>query len=358
LKKASQINVGTGTKGMSKICPFVSVIIPTFNRCQYLSTALESVQRQSYPPEKYEIIVVDNGSDDNTRQVVEASTQKGTKEIRYVYDDRHGLHIGRHKGAEIAQGDILLYTDDDVIAHEHWITEIACCYTNRKICAVGGKVVPKWEAEPPAWVEEFGHYLSLIDLGENYKRLYSANCIYGCNLSIRKDILFKMGGFNPDSVPSDLIKYRGDGETALMKKVLRGGYKLIYNPRAIVEHVIPRDRLTLNYLKRRAFLQGISRSFTDIRAAHGLDPSGEGNPLDILYYASRYLRACKRRVKRSMSWKTQLDDVPRHKEIRNEIIQSHMKGGLFHRKACTDDPLLFEYVLRDNYLGVNGEIPR
>ena len=350
--------VYTNKHTAQQVVPCVSVIIPTRNRAQYLLRALESIQRQRYAHDKYEIIVVDNGSTDDTRQVVEALSENGTKEIRYVYDERAGLHIGRHRGAEVARGDILLYGDDDIIADEYWAAEIARRYQNGRIGAIGGKIVPKWEAEPPPWVETFRDYLSLLDLGEGVQRLHSADCIYGCNLSIRRDVLFEAGGFNPDALPQELVKYRGDGETGLMNKVLRSGYQLFYNPKAVVEHVVPPERLTIDYFKRIAFRQGVSDSFTDIRAVHGLDFRDAVKPKGVLGYASGIVRACKRCIKRCLFWKVSSTNAPKYKEISEELNCSYAQGWDFHQKALSEDALLREYVLRDDYLGSNGELPR
>jgi len=335
----------------------VSIIIPTRNRTQYLRGALESIQEQRFALGGYEIIVVDNGSTDDTRQVVGALNKSGTKEIRYVYDDRPGLHIGRHRGAEVAQGGILLYGDDDIVASPDWVAEIARCYQDSRVGVVGGKIVPCWEAEPLPWVEAFRDYLSLLDVGEGIQQLHTANDMCGCNLSVRRDVLFEVGGFNPDAMPQEFIKYRGDGETALMNKVLWSGYRLVYNGRAIVEHVISPDRLTMDYFKRRAFNQGISNSFTDVRAAHGLDLRDAVRPKGVLSYAYRYVRACKRCIKRCLFWKVPSTNAQKYKEISEELHHSHAQGWAFHRKSLSEDALLLEYVLRDNYLGANGELP-
>lgn len=338
----------------------LSVIIPTRNRARFLRNALESVQQQAADV-AYEIIVVDNGSTDDTRQVVKALNASlnadDRRGIRYLYDDRPGLHIGRHHGAEEARGEILLYGDDDIVASPDWVAEIVRCHQDSRVGVVGGKVVPQWQAEPPPWVEAFRDYLSLLDLGDDIRRLHTANEICGCNLSIRRDVLFRVGGFNPDSMPPEFIKYRGDGETALMNKVLRSGYRLVYNGKAIVEHVIPPHRLTMDYFKRRAFRQGISDSFTDIRAAHGLDLGDRGRAVGFLDYASRGIRACKRYVRSWLFRKPSLANNQEYTEVRKELHNSHVQGWAFHRRVLSEDPLLLAYVLQANYLGTNGELP-
>ena len=94
---------------------YVSVIVPTRNHCESLRNTIASLQQLNFPNDRYEIIVIDNNSTDDTRRVVEEGKQQGKKEIIYCKELRVGLHYARHAGAKIAKGDILAYTDDDVI---------------------------------------------------------------------------------------------------------------------------------------------------------------------------------------------------------------------------------------------------
>jgi len=93
-----------------------SVIIPTLDRCALLANTLASVCTQIFPSDQYEVIVVDNGYSDGTRQMIEAMNRDGGKEIRYVFEPNCGLHHARHAGARSAQGEFLVYIDDDCVA--------------------------------------------------------------------------------------------------------------------------------------------------------------------------------------------------------------------------------------------------
>ena len=239
----------------------ISVIIPTHNRSEYLRNTIVSLQEQNFPKDGYEIIVVDNNSTDNTPEVVEACDRKGKKEVVYVKEPEIGLHNARHAGAKAAKGEILAYADDDVICDKNWLSELIKPYTDPEVGCVGGKILPKWEAAPPEWIKLYPVYLSLLDLGTETKELKRPG-IYGCNFSIRRSLMFEVGGFNPDAFSDKkLIWYRGDGEVGLLRKVLITGEKIIYTPHAIVWHVIPENRLTFNYFKKRSFIEGISASF-------------------------------------------------------------------------------------------------
>ncbi|RJS78985.1 glycosyltransferase family 2 protein [Methanophagales archaeon] len=238
--------------------PIISAIIPTYNRCKYLKGTILSLQHQSLPKDQYEIIVADSNSSDDTSKVVEETNICGEKEVIYIKDCEPGLHSGRHAGAKIAQGEILAYTDDDAICDPNWLSELIKPYSNPEVGCVGGKILPKWEVKPPDWIEQYWDYLSLLDWGDEVKELKTPE-IYGCNFSIRKSVLFEVGGFNPDSF-GDI--WLGDGETGLLRKVLSANYKIVYTPEAVVWHVIPESRLTIEYMKRRFANEGACSSYT------------------------------------------------------------------------------------------------
>jgi glycosyltransferase involved in cell wall biosynthesis len=321
----------------------VSIIIPTRNRASYLKDALVSTLNQSFSEDEYEIIVVDNGSTDDTKQVVEALNQQNDNRIRYFYDAHLGLHVGRHLGAKHARGDILLYADDDILASPDWVKEIHACYSETEVGAAGGKIIGKFETKPPEWVNPNTGYLSLLDLGDDYKEI-NTNEIYGCNLSIRKNILFELGGFHPDAVPQNLIRYRGDGESALMFKVVAAGYKTVYNPRAYVYHVIPSSRLTIDYFKRRAFNQGVSDSFSKIRANGSLSPDVKKNKVNLSTLSWRSpFRIAKVLIIKVLPTKEPYGD------IKKAVNQAYWEGYTFHQTEVKNDPELLAYVLKEDY---------
>lgn len=236
----------------------ISAIVPTFNRCKELQGTLKSLRSQTLPSDDYEIIVVDNGSRDATHDVVSSLNKKGGKEIFYVREERLGLHFARHAGTSAARGEILAFTDDDAIVDAMWLRALLNVYGDDTVECAGGKILPIWEVEPPDWVRPYGPgYLSLLDLGDKIIELKKPG-IYGCNFSIRKSLLFQLHGFNPDSFGDFWL---GDGETGLLRKVLDAGLKIIYTPNAIVHHIIPGSRVTLEYLKRRSSNEGACSSY-------------------------------------------------------------------------------------------------
>jgi hypothetical protein len=116
-------------------------------------------------------------------------------------------------------------------------------------------------------LNQCGHalgYLSVLDFGDKIIEI-DPGYVWGCNYSIRKNILLKAKGFHPDGFPQEMIKYRGDGETYVSDYIRQNNYKTIYNPKASVYHFVPKSRMTIDYFCKRAFNQGISDSYTEIR---------------------------------------------------------------------------------------------
>lgn len=322
---------------------YLSVIIPTRNRALFVKDALDSILKQTLSTGEFEILIIDNGSTDATAEVVKEFMAK-SNQISYYFAPEPGLHVGRHVGTREAKGEILVFIDDDVIATPKWLEAIKNTFNNPKVGLVGGKILPKWEGDIPDWINlfksetEYGWtigYLSLLDFGDVLKEI-PAYYVYGCNFSIRKSVLYECGGFHPDSMPQELIRYRGDGETALSLAIMEKGYKAIYEPKATVYHRIPPERLTLDYFCRRAFNQGISDSYSYIRK-HLKNPS----PLS---------RRFQREIATFKNYLSNLVLPNPYKAIRHEVHKAYKKGYAYHKAEVKADPTLLAYVLKENYL--------
>lgn len=312
----------------------LSVIIPTRNRADFLKLTLRSLEFQTLPRDLFEVIVIDNGSTDNTRQVVEAFQQQ-LRNIRYFYDATPGLHVGRHLGMKMAKAEILVYADDDIEAFPTWLEAIAESFQNQDVILVGGQNLPKFESEPPDWIkkmwarnkhgERILWYLSILDLG-NKNKFINPYYIFGCNFSIRRNVLLDAGGFHPDAMPQELIRYRGDGESHVSKYVIESGRKAFYNSKASVYHQVPSSRMREEYFVVRAYNQGISDSYTYIR-------SGRDNSLQLR------VRLLIRVLLPILQFNI--------RKIRFQ--KAYLKGYSFHRKEVINNRSLYDWVTKDNY---------
>lgn len=245
----------------------VSVIIPTHNRAKRLERTLKILVEQKYEG-KWEILVVDNASEDETEKTVKRLIDDNPSiSIKYIYEKNLGLHYARNTGGLEAIGNIIIYLDDDMDVEPDWLLSMANVYENDGVGCAGGKIVPDWEVDPPPWVRLFHPgFLGIIDLGRKNRELSWPQDIYGGNLSIRKSVFLKVKGFNPDGfADQSLIWFRGDGETGLIKKVYDCGYKVLYVANAVSNHWIPKESMVPQFFFKRALKQGISDNFTYYR---------------------------------------------------------------------------------------------
>ncbi|ARV61255.1 hypothetical protein BZZ01_23925 [Nostocales cyanobacterium HT-58-2] len=243
----------------------LSVIIPTYNRVQTLQLTIESFLNQSYDSNLYEIIICDNNSKDFTQDLVNKYITQYPNRIKYIKESRQGVHFARNSAAKIANGEVLYFTDDDMIADKNLLVEIVKVFKfDPKVASVTGRVLPKWEVNPPAWILKlcYNSLLSLNDPSEDFIiSPYDCN-VYSCHQAILRDVFFKSGGFNPENTAGEWI---GDGETGLNIKIKDLGYKFGYNGYSKTYHIIPPQRMTQSYLNKRIANQGNCDSYTEYR---------------------------------------------------------------------------------------------
>ena len=256
------LNLRSGT--MNNL-PFVSVIIPTYNRAHFLQNTLESfINQKKYPQDRYEIIVSDNKCEDNTQELVKKYSSE-FKNIRGIFEKRRGSHYARNSAAKVARGDILYFTDDDMLADENLLSEIVKIFDlDPMIGTATGLIVGRFDFKTPKWVNNYGGYLSIPNRSKAVELFISKNdCgVISCHQAIKREVFFKSGGFNPDIAGTI---YVGDGETGLNIKIKKMGYKFAYTSKAIIYHVIPKSRTTLKYLLKRSENYGVSDSYTEYR---------------------------------------------------------------------------------------------
>jgi hypothetical protein len=264
---------------------------------------------------------------------------------------------------------------------------ISKTFEDPNVVLVGGKNLPDYETEPPIWTETLWNYTpwgkslgyySVLDFGDEIKEI-SPNYVWGCNFSIRKNILMDFGGFHPDSMPRNLIRYRGDGESAVSRLIEAKKLKTIYHPDASVYHWVSSKRMTKDYLYHRAFLQGISDSFLKIRDNSNSILSNPTEKSDLTIIEANVLRnkfqkiydhITGRDIKREMknlqieirnlqgeirTIDSRLQSIQQmlntpFDEIKEITDQGYLDGYKFHQRECESDPKLLAWVLKENYL--------
>ena len=186
-------------------------------------------------------------------------TDRGKLAVNYVPEPKLGLHNARHAGAHVARGQILVFTDDDATFDARWLRAYATAFeAYPKMVAAGGPVRPVWEAPPPKWLLDYmgdAKYFGPLSLMEPFEEfcLGPDAFFWGVNMAIRRDALFSVGGFNPESFGKTWL---GDGESGLRRKLWEREMLIGYVPDALVYHHVPPERMTVRYLCTRMGNEG------------------------------------------------------------------------------------------------------
>ena len=262
----------------------VSVIICTYNRCESLRQTLQAFCDLEIPQDvTWELLVVDNNSRDMTRTICHGFAEK--LPLRYLFEASQGQNNALNRGVEEASADLLLFTDDDVDVDRKWLANflsVARCHPD--VSYFGGKVVPRWEINPPRWLSEnadslLRHVATAFDMGESETYVDGSDCVfYGANLAMRKKVLLGKTRFRPDLGPCGVGQVRG-GETALLRELLSDGHRGLYAPSMVVHHRNATSRMTETYV--RAYYHGAG--VTEVRM------SESRNGRKTCFGAPRYL---------------------------------------------------------------------
>jgi glycosyltransferase involved in cell wall biosynthesis len=248
----------------------VSIVIATYNRAEMLRDTLNSLAGLR-PGAAWEVIVVDNNSPDRTREVVESMAPVFPAPLIYAFEREQGRSAALNHGFGVADGDIIVTTDDDIRVEPDWLTRIARGFETLRCDYVGGRVLPIWEGPRPGWLPAVNGRLwaviALLDYGPEPVK-FGARVPLGVNMAIRRAALDRVGGFDP-RIGRKAGTLLGQEVREWCLRATAAGLAGFYVPAVAVQHLIPRDRLTKAYFRRWFYWRGISRAM--LYAETGLD---------------------------------------------------------------------------------------
>ncbi|MHB1035974.1 MAG: glycosyltransferase family 2 protein [Pirellulales bacterium] len=290
----------------------VSVLIATRDRGALLRQTLESLARQQLDGITWEVIVVDNGSSDATPSVLEEAASH--LPLVSIQEPRPGKNRALNKALDVARGDLLVFTDDDVIPEPGWISELVAASKRWPDDSIFcGPIVPAFPPNTPEWISDPAFSFGIGAFGRydpSDRETPVAQSPFGANLALRRQV-FTNDRFCEHIGPSG-TQYAMGSETELLARLHRRGERFIFVPPAKVQHVIEPHQVTLKWLSGRAF-----------RAARGAARLAPDRSSPRLFGVPRYLWR-----QYAETWLRRLASLPRGERARtNAAIALNLIRG-------------------------------
>jgi glycosyltransferase involved in cell wall biosynthesis len=239
----------------------ISVIIATRNRQGLLEQTLAALTAQTWPPGQTEIIVADNGSIDDTRAVVErAIAAAGGRSLIYLNVATAGKSHAVNAALGVARGDLLAFTDDDVVPQPDWLERLAAAFDETGAEFAAGRILPRWEIPPPSWMSTALYGVLAIPDGGDARRSIRAGLPLdvmpiGANMAVRADIVRRLGGLRVDFGKLGGTLRSGEDHEFFLRMVHAGCHG-IYEPSAMVRHWVPQARVRRTYIRHWLYQNG------------------------------------------------------------------------------------------------------
>lgn len=244
----------------------ITVILCTFNRCELLTKALDSLACSILPDAvDWEVLVVDNNSSDRTTDVIERTCQRHPGRFRYLLEPQPGKSRALNAGIREARGNVLAFTDDDVVVEPTWLQNLTVPLHKEECAGVAGRILPESTFSPPRWIplqdRDALAPLAIFAPERGAGPLHEPP--YGANMAYQKRVFQKYGGFRTDLGPEPGSRNPQKSEDSEFgHRLLRAGETLRYEPTAVVYHNVPPVRL-----QRKYFLEWwLDKARADIRA--------------------------------------------------------------------------------------------
>ena len=233
----------------------LTVLLATKNRGSLLQQTLQAFCGLRAPSSGWKLIVVDNGSTDATSNILASFANR--LPLKPVYEPAGGKNSALNAGLGLMEGDLAVFTDDDVFPHPDWLVELRkAADAQPDYSLFGGAVVPRWELPPPPWVQwlEQGPAFALTDpsLAEGPIPPY---LVFGPNMAIRATVFQSGVRFDPSIGPRSST-YPMGSETELTLRLSQSGHKAWHVATAVVEHLIRDYQLRQSWVLKRAVRHG------------------------------------------------------------------------------------------------------
>jgi GT2 family glycosyltransferase len=253
-------------------CPILTVAVCTRDRAAHLVDCLDAVQSLDYPPDRLDILVVDNAPSDDATQKLLANR---SRRVRYVREDRPGLNWARNRAVHEARGELLAFVDDDVIVDAAWARAMTSAFDEEPdaMCVTGLVVAHELDVPAQRLFEQYGGFsrgfrriYGCIDAaaGERAASAHGGTGKFGTggNMAYRRRLFDQIGLFDPALDVGTVTN--GGGDLEMFFRLIKAGHLLVYEPCAVVRH---RHRRTYEQLRTQLANNGIGFYSYLVRAA-------------------------------------------------------------------------------------------
>jgi glycosyltransferase involved in cell wall biosynthesis len=244
----------------------LTIAIPTHNRAATVRETLASIVALELPDGiDADCLVIDNASTDGTANAVDEFARSAHFSVRRVLEPRLGSSFARNRAVDETQSEFLFFIDDDAIAERDWAAKLLSAIETRRLDAACGMVLPRWPSEPPPWlgrslwVKLAVHDRRVIESapGSAAERLDN---YFSANVGFRRSAFERFGKFREDLGVVGGNPISGE-DTELFARIVARGGAMGFAPDAIVHHMIPLERMTRAYLRRKSFAYGVGSAF-------------------------------------------------------------------------------------------------
>ncbi len=247
----------------------ISIVIATYNRSAELARTLETLTRQTLRRERWECIVVDNNSKDDTHNTVARFvTRNPLLNIRYIFEPQQGLSAARNTGILAARGEVVAFVDDDELLNNRFAEAYEELFAaDEALQAAGGRVIPFYPEGRPHWMSVYTErpIANPTDWGAHIRDFPRGRIPAGGNMAFRRELFARYGLFET-SLGRKGDSLTGGEENELFERLAARRIAFRYTPHAIIEHVIPPEKLTDDYFRRLTY--NIGRSQRQQAALH------------------------------------------------------------------------------------------
>jgi len=238
---------------------FISIIICTRNRHETFKHAIESLfQQTNLDQPDWELLVIES-STDRTVEICRDFQGRFPNHFRFFKEKKVGKSHALNTAILEAKGDVLAFTDDDVLFTPDFVQSVRTVFNLDSVDAAQGRVILDCEAGWPKWLDKtYAPMADHRDFGTEIIPLEVTLC--GTNMIIRKEVFREVGGFAPELGPGGIGVFE---DTEMSLRMREKGHRLIYAPQILIRHQWPRGRLTKSFIRKRMFLHGRVNAFYD-----------------------------------------------------------------------------------------------